>query len=478
MATTPPLQLTVHTPPTPLHGAKYDSYHRYQTRRTTRRSSQRAAQTPPAQSPEPPAQSQPSSKSRKVSATRSAAYTYSPPSSTQTSPQKKLFNTTKSHKRAGPDAMVGKAFDLKLNEGNGTMQQPGVDIGANMLPTPAKTPKKKQVQPSAAVSRVLFPVRPDTVDEAMPTPRKANRNRRHAGFTLDSSMDDETNSEGGIKIYTDTKEKVPELDQSEDNPFIDHPVKHDPPKAPRKAKSSSGRKAKTQTADKDEIHEAFNHEEGMVYVFRGRKIYKRFPSDSSPPSHQITSNRPDLDDHEPSSPHFTRSSIKPRLLFPTAQQQRERQLADEEATTDIEPTNDDCEMSDSTIDETAAAQPNNKDPNTNPVETTITGASPAAAAATGHHATRSATKKTEMDRSSSSLQVDNEAGLPVKRGRKSPFDGWARRKAGSSSRNHAALLQKGTKRAGESMEKGDDSDGGVPVAGSSSSGNKKVKGGA
>ena len=135
-----------------------------------------------------------------------------------------------------------------------------------MLPTPAKTPKKKQVQPSAAISRVLFPVRPDTVDEAMPTPRKNNRSRKYAGFSLDSSMDDETNSEGGIKVYTDSKETVPELDQSEDNPFIDHPLKPDPPKAPRKAKTSKSRKAQPQTIDKDEIHEAFGHEEGMVYV--------------------------------------------------------------------------------------------------------------------------------------------------------------------------------------------------------------------
>ena len=162
--------------------------------------------------------------------------------------------------------MIGKSFDLKSNECNATMQQSGVDIGANMLPTPAKTPKKKQVQSSAAVSRVLFPVRPETVDEAMPTPRRNNRSRRHAEFSLDSSMDDETHSEGGIKIYTDSKETVPELDQSEDNPFIDHPLKHDPPKAPRKAKITRSRKAPSQAVDKDGIQEAFNHEEGMVYV--------------------------------------------------------------------------------------------------------------------------------------------------------------------------------------------------------------------
>lgn len=139
-------------------------------------------------------------------------------------------------------------------------------IAPNMLPTPAKTPRKKQVQPSKAVSRVLFPVRPDSIEDAMPTPRRNKRSKRNAGFTLDSSMDDDTTSEGGIKIYTDSKDRVPELDQSEENPFIDHPLKRDPPGPSRKAKASRKRKPQPETISKGEIQEAFNHEEGMVYV--------------------------------------------------------------------------------------------------------------------------------------------------------------------------------------------------------------------
>ena len=121
-------------------------------------------------------------------------------------------------------------------------------------------------------------------------------------------------------------------------------------------------------------------------------------------------------------------------------------------------------MSDSTIDE-LETQP--KVPEANPVEMTVTDATPPG---TGH-ATRSATKKAETGRSS--LQVDNGEGIQMKKRKKSPFDGWARRKAGSSSSSYAA--PKGTKRHGEAMQKGDESDGGVPVR--SSSGNKKVKGG-
>ena len=141
-----------------------------------------------------------------------------------------------------------------------------VVIGTNMLPTPAKTPRKKQVQPAAGLSRVLFPVRPDTVEEAMPTPRKNKKTKRHVGFSLDSSMEDDAGSEGGIKIYTDSKDTVPELDRSEENPFIDHPLKRDQSEERRGAKAGKKRKAQPEGIDKDQIQEAFNHEEGMVYV--------------------------------------------------------------------------------------------------------------------------------------------------------------------------------------------------------------------
>lgn len=131
-----------------------------------------------------------------------------------------------------------------------------------MLPTPAKTPRKKQVQPANGIGRVLFPVRPDTAEEAMPTPRKNKRNRRQVGFSIESDAD----SEGGIQIYTDSQDKVPELDLSEENPFIDHPPKRDTLEAPGKPKASKKRKAESESVTEDVIKDAFDHERGMVYV--------------------------------------------------------------------------------------------------------------------------------------------------------------------------------------------------------------------
>ena len=184
---------------------------------------------------------------------------------------------------------------------------------------------------------------------------------------------------------------------------------------------------------------------------RGRKIYKPFPRESPPPAESLTS----------SSTHFTRSSVKPRLLFPTAQQQRERQLADEEATTDIEVSND-SDMTDVATEETEVEEQGA--PVATPEKASFMPATPP----TTGHATRAATKKAVE--ASPSFSGPAQLEIKKKGGKRSPFDGWARRKASASS--SSAATGKGRKRQGEVMEKGDDSDGGVPINGA---GKKKIK---
>ena len=152
---------------------------------------------------------------------------------------------------------------------NPTLQQPSLNLTVNMLPTPAKTPRKKLVQPVAVetAARVLFPSRPDTVEDAMPNSRK-RRSKRHVGFSLYSSMEDDgdVGLENKIEIYTDSKDKVPELDPSEDNPFYDQHAQTVGFADLRKRKVSKKRKAEHSIDASAEIEEAFNREEGMVYV--------------------------------------------------------------------------------------------------------------------------------------------------------------------------------------------------------------------
>lgn len=133
-----------------------------------------------------------------------------------------------------------------------------------MLPTPAKTPRKKDLRKTAefqSAARVLFPTRLENVEEAMPT-KKSRRARKNVGFSLDSSGDFE-DSESRIQIFTDSKEKLPELDLSESNPFIDRPEDAGSFE-PRK---STGRRGRS-TAVKTDTHieNVFNHEQGMIYV--------------------------------------------------------------------------------------------------------------------------------------------------------------------------------------------------------------------
>ena len=78
--------------------------------------------------------------------------------------------------------------------------------------------------------------------------------------------DEGESSEGKIQIFTDSKEKVPELDPSEDNPFYEPPIQDAPPAEPSKRRTSRKRKAAAISESREEVKEAFNREEGMVYV--------------------------------------------------------------------------------------------------------------------------------------------------------------------------------------------------------------------
>lgn len=170
---------------------------------------------------------------------------------------------------AGPSSGAPSLDLFNNNDKNPTLENTSLNPAVNMLPTPAKTPRKKFMQPVAvqAAARVLFPSRPDTVEDAMPNPRK-RRNKRHVGFSLYSSMEDDgdAGSEKQIDIYTDSKDKIPELDPSEDNPFYDQHVQTVAFAEPQKKKGCKKRKAEHSIDASAEIEEAFNREEGMVYV--------------------------------------------------------------------------------------------------------------------------------------------------------------------------------------------------------------------
>jgi hypothetical protein len=162
----------------------------------------------------------------------------SPPPSTQSSPKnhatKALDRNGDEHLDQGVSA-TGKLTSAPAEKDNDSLAAESLDDTNTMLPTPAKTPVKRAAKTSASVqstARILF--RPANIDDVMPA-NKRNKTSRHVGFTLDSFDGTEAQSNEEIAIFTDSKERIPEVDASEDNPFWDGDDKVAVPAAPKKA---------------------------------------------------------------------------------------------------------------------------------------------------------------------------------------------------------------------------------------------------
>jgi hypothetical protein len=132
----------------------------------------------------------------------------------------------------------------------------------DMLPTPAKTPKKRPSENHSvitSIARNLFPIRGETVDEVMPSPKKRGR-KKYTGFTLDSF---EAEDDGPIAIYTDSHDRVPEVDMSGHNPFYGESSQA----VPGPTKRSSKRRKVSVTGKRDEMVEGAEHrDDGLIYV--------------------------------------------------------------------------------------------------------------------------------------------------------------------------------------------------------------------
>lgn len=209
-----------------------------------------------------------------------------------------------------------------------------------MLPTPAKTPRKRRIEDVGSTARVLFPTsRPATIDEVVPTPRKARKTKNL--FTLESFAQQTDDTTEKIAIYTDSKERVPTPGAQDDNPFLTK-------KGKGKAKATPQRSRKAVDERTERMNEAADRDEGVVYIFRGKKVFRKFHDDQ--PAN--TSEAEEMEElsadetrlrrqigHEAHRP-LTRSSIKPRLLFKKEIEERNRENGieedPEEATTDIE----------------------------------------------------------------------------------------------------------------------------------------------
>ncbi|KAI3536107.1 hypothetical protein CSPX01_11010 [Colletotrichum filicis] len=413
-ASTPSPPPSIRTPPTPRHGWS-DNWEPYSPRKSARISSRRAANRTP--SPQPPTHRTPPRSTRKSIAPSAATAIMSPAAT----PQKKRQPAQDSVRRASgflvADSSSHAASSLGIDKMDRQSNHTASTRRNGMLPTPAKTPKKapteKQTAHIKSVARNLFA----NDDEALVTPKKKRTPKKYSGNSLESFT--ATEVEEKIEIFTDSQDRVPVPDSSVDNPFYGDSVTVDREPPRRRSK----RKVAIPGEAAQGVDDALQREDGMVYVFRGKKIFRKFAEPE------------DEDDEEGSSSEsrlrrpLTRSAIKPRLLFPVAPKAPATgiTLEEEEAVTDIEDHHleDDEEVEEAPetpaeVEEEAPATP--KAPKFGPTV-----------------ATPPSTRRTTR----SGLKAEEPS--PIKRKtRASPFDDWPRVKS-----RHGSSV---TKRAGDELE--------------------------
>lgn len=130
-----------------------------------------------------------------------------------------------------------------------------------MLPTPAKTPKKKAVGDMDTTARALFP----------PASARPKKSKKQTGFSLDSFNEDAAPGQAQIQIYTDCRDRIPEVDESEENPFYKPKAeavqtpKNSATRSPRKPKAAETKQDKRLRRDR-EVNDAVKRDDGMVYV--------------------------------------------------------------------------------------------------------------------------------------------------------------------------------------------------------------------
>ncbi|KAL7622522.1 hypothetical protein AAE478_008029 [Parahypoxylon ruwenzoriense] len=426
----------VHTPGTPKHGYG-DPWEPYSPRKSARISAKQQQQRANERTPSPRSSSHhPTRASRRTNSSNTDTFT-----TPTTSPQKRRQPAMDSVRRASNALTAESAANATEFLGIGTSGQKSKinatsSKSAMMLPTPAKTPQQKPDEKSKAnvraIARNLFPSDADF----MPTPKK-RKAKKYTGLTLDSFRAEDV--EEPIEIFTDTRDRIPEVDSTTDNPFYDNQVSAPVPEPSKKR--SKQKHVMIPGEGKQTIEEAVRRSDGIVYVFRGKKIFRKFASVDDTESTSQSGVEAEVDAEFRSSEALeisrplTRSSVKPRLLFPSKQKGKETSTAvveDEEADTEIEDhvlndVDDQVETPATPIAKVA------KKPDT-PEAPRFAPASPP----TTVRATRSGDKP---------RAEDSPMKKPVKP--RSPFDGWRRSKSRAGSRT--------LKREGEALPRSNES---------------------
>ncbi|OPB46974.1 hypothetical protein A0O28_0070980 [Trichoderma guizhouense] len=404
MPSTPSPPSSIRTPPAPRLGY-HDSWEPYSPRKSARISAQRTS----ARTPSPPPATRPALASPRTAA-KSSAQSTAAMASPVASPRKKRQSAADSVRRV----TASLAAEASAASGSKDKSVAGRSAAASslMLPTPSKTPQKPPTAKATAhiqtFARNLFPVAEET---ELSSPRK-RRSKKYSGMTLESFRAEV--AEEDIEIFTDSQDRIPKKDESKSNPFVGNAPAAEP------SKRRTKRKVHVPGEGSQSVDEASRREDGMIYVFRGKKFFRKFSEfDEEEEFEEL-----DSDVEAQFSKPLTRSSIKPRLLFPTKAPapKTKDMLEEEEAATDVE----------------EAVEAEKPEAKVGTVETPAKAKEERAQTPDApKYAPASPPETRRTTRSTNKLSAET---APIKRtGKKSPFDSWIRTKEHTN--------RSGTKRA-------------------------------
>ena len=246
---TPPPPNRAQTPPTPLHGPIYNSPRRSSRIHNQRKSSPALMMESPTTAP-----------NRK----RANAHNYHQQPQAPSPPSSPISPHQGEQRTRHRGAKLGTQIEPNTQSPVTSQQSSRQDIISRMLPTPAKTPRKRPPQSDLRnTARVLFHDLETDPEQIMPTPSKSRKSKNHAAFSLESFEEEQANA-NKVQIYTDSKERMPEMDEEDDNPFV---VKKDRKQRADHASTSTARGSrKTKHGMNREVDDAVNRDEGMVYT--------------------------------------------------------------------------------------------------------------------------------------------------------------------------------------------------------------------
>lgn len=270
MAATPPLQIrsSVRTPPAPHHGPAYDDFNSLQPRHNTRSSQRQGSRdflsTPEAVNVTPPTGRRTATLSRQSSrsTTPGSSHVHSP----QNSPKRKSSRRVQIVSPSSPALESPAPTPFTSNKPESTFVSSTTVMADGMLPTPVKTPRKKVIPGVNAAARALFQDQPILGEEVTSNSRRGRKSRRYNGFTLESFAAENEGTPGDIQIFTDSRDNVPGLDRSEDNPFVEHSAEKGEASSKKVSGTSKRRKVSGETKVDPQVQEAIRNDEGMIYV--------------------------------------------------------------------------------------------------------------------------------------------------------------------------------------------------------------------